>query len=172
MFRVRISGLVLITAVLLPACAYLSDVRSPSGTTTTLILLRHAERPPLGKDLTDAGRARAAALPAALLGIPVDAIYSPTLSRNRDTVAPLAKQRGLSVKTIEMSYAVRLDLAARLIRDNPGKTVLWVGNSDNLHDIYERIGGPGVPPVKYGDLFIVRVPDQGPVQVTRSHYGR
>lgn len=160
----------MITAVLLSGCANNLIVKSPSGTTTTLILLRHAERPTLGKELTDKGRARAAALPTALQGIHVDAIYSPNLSRNLDTVAPLARRRGLFVEVIEPSLAA--GYAVRLIRGNPGKTVLWVGNFQNLKDIYEDIGGAGDPPFSYGDLYFVRVPDKGPAQVTKSRYGR
>jgi hypothetical protein len=159
-----------IAAALLVGCASNTLVRSPSGTTTTLILLRHAERTMVGEeqgtDLSDKGLARAAALPAALEGRHIDAIYSPHLKRNLATVAPLAKQRGLSVKVIGASQ-----VAARLVGENPGKTVLWVGNKDNLDDIYEDVGGEGPPPIAYGDLYIVRVADKGPAQVTKSSYG-
>ncbi len=169
--RAGLLGVVVIAAALLAGCASNTLVTSPSGTTTTLILLRHAERTMLSKEqsteLSDKGRARAAALPAALEGMPIDAIYSPHLTRNLDTVAPLAKQRGLSVKVIGVSQ-----VAARLIGENPGKTVLWVGNKDNLGVIYEDIGGEGPPPIVYGDLYIVRVPHKGPAQVTKKRYGR
>ena len=171
MFRARLLGVVVI-AVLLAGCANIGIVKSPSGTTTTLILLRHAERPLFGKELNDDGRARASALPTALRGIHVDAIYSPNLSRNLDTVAPLAKQRGLSVKVVETAWLSLVRDADLLIRENPGKTVLWVGNTDNLKNIYEDIGGVGPPPIKYGDLYFVRVSDKGPAQMTKSRYGR
>jgi hypothetical protein len=167
----RLLGVVVIAAALLAGCASNTTVTSPSGTTTTLILLRHAERTMLGEDqgmeLSDNGLARAAALPAALEGMHIDAIYSPHLSRNLDTVAPLAKQRGLTVKVIGASQ-----VAARLIGENPGKTVLWVGNKDNLDEIYEDVGGEGPPPIVYGDLYIVRVPDKGPAKVTKLRFGR
>lgn len=169
--RARLFGVVVIAAALLAGCASNTLVTSPPGTTTTLILLRHAERSILSKEqsteLNEDGRARAAALPAALEGRPIEAIYSPGLTRNLDTVAPLAKQRGLTVKVIGLSR-----VAARLVRENPGKTVLWVGNSDNLGIIYKDIGGVGPPPIVYGDLYIVRVADQGPAQVTKLRYGR
>jgi hypothetical protein len=74
------------------------------------------------------------------------------------------------VKILKKSAAA--SFAARLVRDNPGKSVLWVGNTGNLKEIYADIGGEGAPPLNYGDLYIVRVPDRGPLQVTRSHYGR
>jgi hypothetical protein len=167
MFHARNLLAALVAAMLLGGCAGNHMVNSPPGMTTTLILLRHAERPVLGKELNAEGRARAAALPAALAGMEIDAIYSPNLSRNLDTVAPLAKQRGLTVKVIETSR-----VAARMIGENPGKTVLWVGNSSNLETIYEDIGGQGRAPILYGELFIARVPEKGPAQVTESRYGR
>ena len=163
--RCRFLGIVLIAATFLAGFNHI--VNSPPGSTTTLILLRHADRMVLSSDLDEDGRARAAALPAALEGTHIDAIYSPDLTRNLDTVAPLAKQRGLTVKVIPVSR-----VAARLISENPGKTVLWVGNTTNLEGIYEDIGGEGPPPVVYGDLYITKVPDKGPAQVTKLHYGR
>jgi phosphohistidine phosphatase SixA len=168
--RTRLLATVMAAITLLSGCAGDSLIRPPSGTTTTLVMLRHAERPPWGSELTEQGRARAATLPAALRGIHLDAIYSANFSRNRDTVTPLAKQRGLPVKILKKSAAA--SFAARLVRDNPGKSVLWVGNTGNLKEIYADIGGEGAPPLNYGDLYIVRVPDKGPLQVTRSHYGR
>jgi hypothetical protein len=141
-------------------------VYSPPGTATTVILLRHAERTPLTAELTERGRARAAALPAAVADIRIDAIYSPNLKRNLDTVAPLARAHNLKVRIIEESR-----VAARLVGENPGRTVVWVGNSDNLDKIYEDLRGDGVPPVGYGDLFILRVPDKGLTTVMRTRYG-
>lgn len=160
--------LLLLTAVaaILPACAP-ADLRSPTGSVTTIVLLRHADRNPLQEDLTDEGRERAAALPKALAGMPIDAIYSLDIKRNLDTAEPLAKERGLTVKIVRESR-----VAEQIVRGNPGKTVVWVGNTDNLADIYSALRGEGPPPVRYGDLFIVRLPDQGPTMVTKTHYGR
>lgn len=163
--RVRLLGIAVIVTTVLTGFTHI--VNSPPGTTTTLILLRHADRNVFSENLDDDGRARAAALPAALEGVHIDAIYSPDLARNLDTVAPLAKQRGLTANVIPVSR-----VAARLVGENPGKTVLWVGNTTNLEGIYEDIGGEGPPPVVYGDLFIAQVPDKGPAQVTKLHYGR
>lgn len=173
--RTRLLVVAMIATALLAGCenSFISSltsnniVNSPSGTTTTLILLRHADRKVLHEELDEDGRARAAALPAALEGVHIDAIYSPDLVRNLDTVAPLAKQRGLTAKIIPTSR-----VAARLVDEHPGKTVLWVGNKGNLESIYSDIGGEGPPPILYGDLYIARVTDKGPAQVTKSHYGQ
>ncbi|MGE0652957.1 MAG: histidine phosphatase family protein [Alphaproteobacteria bacterium] len=160
---------VFLFAMLVPVAAVAGcagAVYSPPGTTTTVILLRHAERTPLTAELTERGRARAAALPAAVANLRIDAIYSPNLKRNLDTAAPLARARNLRVRIIEENA-----IAARLVGDNPGGTVVWVGNSDNLDKVYEDLRGDGVPPVGYGDLFILKVPDKGLTTVTRTRYG-
>ncbi len=160
----RVLALVLTAGLMLAACD--TVVKSPTGTSTTVVLIRHADRSPAEKDLNAKGRARAAALPAALEGMPIDAIYSPDLKRNLDTVAPLAAQRGLTVKVIKVSW-----VADRLVGENPGKTVLWVGNTTNLKSIYANLGGTGEPPINYGDLYVMRIPDKGPAQVTRKRFG-
>ena len=51
-----------------------------------------------GADLSDLGREQAAALPTALDGTPVDAIYASTLVRTQQTAEPLAAARGLTVQ--------------------------------------------------------------------------
>ncbi len=62
-------------------------------------------------------------------------------------------------------------MAITLIEDHPGKTVLWVGNTSNLAGIYYELGGEGESPVKYGDLYILRVPDKGKTQVEKKTWG-
>lgn len=159
-------GLVFVVAVGLAGCAQRMQVRSPAGTTTTVVLIRHADRFPGFPGLSDAGHARAAALPGALAGLEIQAIYSPDLERNLATVEPLAQERGIEVTVVEVS-----GVAARLVGENPGKAVLWVGNTDNLENIFLELGGEGPPPNNYGDLYILKVPDGGPTDITRSRFG-
>lgn len=156
---------VFVPLAVLAGCAT-AELKSPPGTVTTIILLRHGERNPLQENLTAEGRARAAALPAALANVPIDAIYTLQIQRNLDTAEPLARERNLPVKVIEESY-----IAERLVRENPGKVVVWVGNTDNLEVIYGDLRGDGPPPVRYGDLYIVKLPDDGPTTVTKTRYG-
>ena len=63
------------------------SVLSPPGTTTTVILVRHAERAKEQGEsaLTPAGRQRAQALVAAIGDKKITAIYSPDRGRNRET---------------------------------------------------------------------------------------
>jgi len=165
--HVVILGL-LLSVMLAVGCS--SRILSLEGTTTTVVMIRHAERTLVTKELTDGGHARAAALPEALVNRDIAAIYSPDLSRNIDTVKPLAAQRELEITVVDAkpdSEAV----ARRLVTDHPGKTVLWVGNKGNLVRIYSYLGGTGEPPLEYGDLYIMRVPDHGSTQVTKKHFG-
>ena len=89
------------------------------------------------------------------------------MKRNLGTAKPLARQRGIKIKVIKDSR-----VAARLVNENPGKVVLWVGNSANLEEIYRDLGGEGRAPLSYGDLYILRVPDKGETEVIKRHFGR
>lgn len=162
--KICIAGLVLAALSAIAGCVPVEKVRSPSGTTTTVILLRHADR--YGLNLTEEGHVPAAALPAAVAGYDIAVIYSPDKIRNLDTVRPLSKQRGIEITVIEVK-----NVARRLVHENPGKTVMWVGNADNLHDIYESLGGADRAPVTYGELFILEVPAIGKTTVTKSRFG-
>lgn len=161
-------GWLLVAAALVGGCA--SRMWSPEGT-TTVVLLRHAERTTVTKELTQAGRERAAALPAAVADLDIVAIYSPDLARNIDTVRPLAEQRGLTIIRVPAKPDV-VQVTRRLLHEHPGRTVLWVGNTTNLDRIYPDLGGVGDPPDNYGDLFVLQVPERGDTRVERRHFGR
>ncbi|QQR99559.1 MAG: histidine phosphatase family protein [Austwickia sp.] len=72
-----------------------------------LLMIRHGQTPSNvlhaldtavpGADLTDLGRAQAAALPDALAGESIDAIVASTLVRTQQTAEPLASARGLQL---------------------------------------------------------------------------
>ena len=145
---------------------------APADTTTQVVLIRHAERTAITKELTPGGHQRAAALPAAVEDLNIVAIYSPDLSRNIDTVKPLAETLGLDITIAAESAKIDLDqVAGRLVNDHPGKTVLWVGNKGNLVRLYSALGGTDEAPLEYGELFIMHVPDQGATRVEKRRFG-
>jgi hypothetical protein len=149
-----------------------SAVAANSGTTTTVILIRHAERDNFFI-LTDAGHERAKALIDAVGDMSLKAIYSPDLARDLDTVRPLANQLGIEITlTPRISKAVVDQIVSEILTRHPGEVVLLVGNgSGNLRSLHHRLGGTGEGPYPYGDLFIYTIPDQGPVKVIKSKYG-
>ena len=173
------------------ACSAVSSVKSdsvlsPPGTTTTVLLVRHAERAKEHGDsaLTPAGRQRAQDLVAAIGNIKVTAIYSPDRGRNRETVQPLATHLGVTITLIpeaRLSNTRKFadEFVQEVLSKHAGGVVVWVGNKSpvglwggNLKEIYRRFGGPGDPPGQYDDLFIITVPDQGAVRVKKTTYGQ
>ena len=78
------------------------------STTTLVLLVRHGVTPTTGRvlpgrrrglHLSDEGRRQAEALAARLAVVPtIAAIYASPLERARETVAPLAKARGLAIR--------------------------------------------------------------------------
>jgi probable phosphomutase (TIGR03848 family) len=100
----------------------------------TLLLIRHGHTDAAGKRLTgwqpgvhlnDRGRTEADRLVERLDGVPVEAIYSSPLERCRETAAPLAKARRLSVhirrRLIETGYGEWTGRSIAQVR----KTKLW-----------------------------------------------
>ncbi len=143
-----------------------------SGTTTIVILIRHAERDNFFI-LTAQGRERAKALVDAVGDMGITAIYSPDLERDLDTVTPLANYLGIDITlTPRISKPMVDKIVDDILAKHTGEVVLLVGNgSGNLRAIHHRLGGAGDGPYPYGDLFIYIIPDQGPVKITKSRYG-
>lgn len=139
-----------------------AQVRLAPG--STLIVVRHGDR--TESDLNAKGRARAAALPAALEGIALDAIYSPGLQRNLDTARPLATARNLPITRVGQERP-----APTLASLGAGKSAIWIGNKGNLQSIWDDLGLDGAPPLDYGDLFIVRADASGRLSVERRRWG-
>lgn len=149
-----------------------NGVHSRPGTTTTIILTRHAERTQVTKVLTEKGQQRARDLVGAVADLEVAAIYSPDLERNLDTVRPLAKHLGIEISVQPASSTPLVDqIVDDMLERHAGKTVLWVGNVANLRAMYWRLGGDGEGPIGYGDLFIVTLPDTGPASIEKRRYG-
>lgn len=149
-------------AGLAAACASPGAVAIPDG--TQLIILRHADR--AGDDLNTLGIARSQALVTALEGVRIDAIYARDIQRNLDTAAPLAADRGIGVQVIN-----DMNPTARLMEAGAGRTIVWVGNKDNLKTIWKTLQLPGPPPLDYGDLYIAAPSRFGRPQVDRRRFG-
>jgi len=155
----------LATTPLLAACAGgLTRAGSEPDMGGTLIVVRHAER--TGENLNADGIARAADLPRALAGVEIDGIYAPDRQRNIDTATPLAQAKGLEVEVIPA-----VDIARTVFKRQPGGTLVWVGNKDNLAALWEEIGAAGEPPILYGEMFIVPMNGLKAGRVERSRFG-
>jgi Histidine phosphatase superfamily (branch 1) len=174
--------------VLLVACNVPTPpIISQPGTTTTIIMVRHAERDP-GTDppLNAEGQARAQSLANVLGQNGVTAIYTVDYIRNRQTVQPLADKLGLTPAIVDVTQLADTKTLAKVLVNewltkHAGGVVLWVGNvgapalgtNGTLEDIYRLLGGTGTAPNRYQDLTIIVVPEQGKgnPRFVRTTYG-
>ncbi len=152
-------------------CGANSEMDSRAGKSTTVILIRHAERDNFFM-LTEEGREHARALVDAVGGMGISGILSPDLERNLDTVRPLANHLEIDISIIpRITLKTVNGIVANVLSKYQGNVVLIVGNgSGNLRALHQRLGGKGDGPYQYGDLFIYKIPKEGPVQVIKSRF--
>jgi len=181
-------GLVSLILIGSYACTPLEtdEVLSPPGTTTTIIMVRHAERDDgLDPPLNDEGRVRAQALADELADDGVTAIFMPDLIRNRETAQPLIDLVDPAVRlygSLEIADTKKLanDFVNEVISQHAGGVVLWIGNtgpaienvqSGNLQEIYARLGGEGNPPTRYESMYRIVLHDDMAPTITMGTYG-
>jgi len=177
-----------LVAMTILSCTPLSTapVLSQEGTTTTIIIVRHAERDEgLDPPLNEEGIARAAALADVLKGNGVTAIYCPDFIRNRQTCDDIEDSLGLTSNVISQlrladTKALANELVDEILDLHAGGVVLFVGNtgpvvegvqSGNLQELYARLGGTGTPPIRYQDLYVAIIPEEGDVHFIEATYG-
>lgn len=172
-----LSGSLILIAVMLvihhPSIGHASNHYKNAKTTTTVILIRHAERDNFF-NITDEGRKRAIALVYTVEDMGISAIYSPDLSRNLDTVTPLANHLKIDITLIpRINRSSVDDIISEILTNNKGNVVLLVGNgSGNLRILHQRLGGgKGDGPYQYGELYIYNISEDGMVRVTKSKFG-
>ena len=134
---------------------------------TTLVLLRHAEKGNDGTDdpdLTPEGMERANKLSQLLGKTSVDAIYSTSYKRTRNTVSPLAAVKGLEV----LPYvAFKVEEIESMLQKHAGGTVVISGHSNNIPWIANLLMGKeqykDFGDSDYSTLIIVSVLEKGKV---------
>ncbi|MES2441817.1 MAG: phosphoglycerate mutase family protein [Pseudomonadota bacterium] len=119
-------------------------------------VVRHLNTPEGERDpdLTPAGKAAAEQLATWFEGKPLTAIYVSDYKRTRQTAAPLAAARGITVKLYNPADTPAL--IAR-VRAEPGR-VLIVGHSNTVPDIVEQLGGirpEALAHPDFGDIWSV-----------------
>lgn len=185
---VRNSFLCAMVAIGVSSCTPLDTtvVYSPPGTTTTIIIVRHAERdegldPPLNAE----GLVRAQALADELEDDGVTVIYYTDFIRNRQTAEPLLERVDAETRVVTQLEAADTKTLANqfvdeVLADHAGGVVLWIGNTGpaiegvqegNLQEIYYRLGGEGDPPLSYTLITTVVLHDDRPPTITQRTYG-
>jgi 2,3-bisphosphoglycerate-dependent phosphoglycerate mutase len=166
----RTSALLLALVVTFPLLA------NGAGATTTVILVRHAEKvtegSPADPALTDAGRSRAAELVHVLRDAGIDAIYTTPFVRTRTTAAPLAET--LKLQAVETKAGAE-EMVARIRREHAGETVLVVGHSNSTPALARAFGIEAVPDIadawEFDNLFVITFRGDEPPHFVRLRYG-
>jgi broad specificity phosphatase PhoE len=128
------------------------------GGSTTLIVLRHADRAGAQDALTAEGLARAQTLVHMCEKAGVVAIYHSDTERTRLTAAPLAAALGLT--PVELPATDIAGLANHIRANHPGRTVLVVGHSNTVPQLISAMGGPVIPDLaddEFDNLFVLEV---------------
>ena len=135
------------------------------STTTTVILLRHAEKGSEASDpdLSNAGSKRAKSLVVLLQKTKIDAIYSTAFKRTRNTVKPLAESKGLSVTLYD---ATKIEEVDALLQKHTGGTIVLCGHSNTTPTIINYLTGHkdeynSFEDSDYGNLVIISVVERG-----------
>ena len=177
--RTRLLMLALLFALLAPGpwahvAAAPTATAEPTDSTTTVILVRHAEKDTvlLGSDppLSAAGIVRARELARVLGQVKISAIYVTPWQRTRQTAQPLATRLGDTLTVVDAID----ETVERLRTRHHGQIVLVVGHSNTVPQIIERLTGQPVPPYtegEYDPLYVVTLVPGRRARVVRLHYG-
>lgn len=148
-----------------------------AASTTTIFVMRHAEKLTLDPDdpdpvLAPAGEARALELAQlfgrAPRGQGLDAVVVSEFRRTQDTVRPLANRLGIPVIVVPAEDTTAT--AKRALSENRGGRALIVGHSDTVPEIVRELSGVDVGPMSeadYGIVYLVTIPRFSRAAVTR-----
>ncbi|MEJ0040220.1 MAG: phosphoglycerate mutase family protein [Gammaproteobacteria bacterium] len=149
-----------------------------SATTTTVVLVRHAEKvmgtiedPPLAAEGVRRAERLAQMFGEIKTGHGLDAIYVSDTRRAQQTAAPLASRLGM--KTIVYPAGDVEGAARKLLREHRGARVLIVGHSNTVPALVQKLSGQSVPEIpeeEYDDVYVVTVPSFGRSSVLRLKY--
>jgi broad specificity phosphatase PhoE len=146
---------------------------------TLVVAVRHAEKDPGGggdPSLSEAGRARAAALSDSLAGAGVGAILVSPTRRARETAAPLAEKTKVEPQAVPLAGGVEAHVQglAKEVRSHAGGTVLVVGHSNTVPSLLRALGadaGPDLADDAYGDLFLLTLCEGAKARLVRARFG-
>jgi phosphohistidine phosphatase SixA len=144
--------------------------------TTTVIIVRHAEKTGAGDDapLSARGTQRAKELARVLADAGVEKIYVVQgVPRTAQTAEPLAA--ALRIKPTPTPNLDTRPLVADIRAAARGKTVLVISRTNMIPRLLEQLGVQGAPMIpedQYDDLFVCTIPDGAEqAHLLRLRYG-
>lgn len=167
MTTIAMRGLILVLLLSLAGCAALPWTGPlASATTTTFIIVRHAEKIADGSrdpPLSAVGVASARRLATALHAEPVVAVYATPYLRTRQTAGATAEDHRLAVIPYDASQPAA-GFAAQLRSRHGTGTVLVVGHSNTAPGIAAALCGCAATPLgdeDYGRVYRVAIGADG-----------
>ncbi len=144
----------------------LSAFQNQDSLSTTIILVRHAEKEGTGRDpvLSKMGMKRAENLSRKLAEYSLAEIYSTPFKRTMNTAKPTADAFDLEINEY-MPREEMSDFIQGIIEENRGKAVLIVGHSNTTPGLVNLLMGEkrldDLEEDQYGDLFIISLSELG-----------
>ena len=145
----------------------------PAPEITTVILVRHADRPEGIDTLNAAGLQRAEVLAKTLEGVDIDEIFSCGDNRVNTTLAPTAQKLKLELKPYNHR---ELEAFSQLIKEEyVGTTILVGGHSNTVPDMIKFFGA--IPPVdlipadEFDHLYILTYTENTETNLIQLRYG-
>ena len=138
-------------------------IATPDGDTTTIILVRHAEKMDKSANpaLSAVGMERAKRLHEVLKEYKPDAFYSTNYLRTMQTLEPWAEKSGQTIKHYNPRQP---DSLVALLKKEAGKTVVVAGHSNTVPALVNKLIGQqkyeDLADTEYGKIFIVRIEDE------------
>ena len=144
-----------------------------------VFIVRHAEKASAtdpDPSLSEAGKARAAALAGALGDARVSAIIVTPRKRTTETAANVASATLVTPIVVPFGASTPEHVAsvATAVRSSVASAVLVVGHSNTVPAIIAALGGPRMPDLcdaAYANLYIVRLPAKGAPTLVRAQFG-
>jgi len=159
------------------------SANTPKGVTTTVFLVRHAEKVDESRDpeLTAAGNERAKELAYVLGNVKLDAIFDTPFKRTRDTAKPTADSQGLEAETIQGLRLPDLKIFVdSALEKHKGGNILFVSHSNVVPGLIKIIKNEELTVARseymndhaYDDLIVVSFETRDDVRIINLKYGK
>jgi hypothetical protein len=168
------------------ALSYAQDSAAPGLRNVTVLIIRHAEKPEVGRELNSRGEQRAAAYADYFTSLQLDdqaltphrliaTADSPASIRPRQTLIPLSLRLQLPIEQPFANNDVD-KLVSSLRKSNQAKTVLIAWHHSHINKLIAAFGGDGPmligqpkwPVDVYDWLIVLRFDDKGHLIQSRS----
>jgi broad specificity phosphatase PhoE len=171
------AALCLVSIIAITACSTPRPVdnQSATPTTTTFIIVRHAEKATDDKkdpSLSEAGLMRADRLAARLVDEPLVAAYATDYRRTRQTAAPAAEAHEIVVSVYDAQLPATT-LVSQLRKAHTHGTVLVVGHSNTVPEIVAALSGTIVPQMaddEFDRLYRIDLKADGETTLFQDRY--